>query len=220
MKIRVFLFVSTCAILGLSFVFAQRTKTTKSTPTPLNKGAKTYAFNAAQSQLTVLLTQEGMLRKIHPTHLVGVKNFNGKIQLPADESKVAVQLDAETKSFANIDTDMKDFERTGFHKVLHDEVLVSSRFPTITFRSVNISNLQKSGTNRSFTLNGDVTLRGVTRRVAFPVKVTLNGNQLRATGEETIKQSDFGITPYSGGLGTIKIGDQLKVSFTILANGT
>ena len=59
--------------------------------------------------------------------------------------------------------------------------------------------------------------RGVTRRVAFPVKVTINGNQLRATGEETIKQTDFGITPYSGGLGTIKIGDQLTVSFTIVA---
>lgn len=195
---------------------AQRNKAPKK---PINMAAKTYSFSAAQSQLTLTLIQEGMLRKIHPTHTVGVKGFTGRIQLPADESKAFAELDAEAKSFVNIDKSMSDFERSGFHKVLHEEVLASAKHPTIKFRSVSISNVQKNGDNRSFTLHGDLTLRGVTKRVAFPVKVTINGNQLRATGEENIKQTDFGITPYSGGLGTIKIGDQLKVSFVIVATG-
>lgn len=181
--------------------------------------AKTYSFSATQSQLTLTLIQEGVLRKLHPTHHVGVKSFTGRIQLPADESKAFAELDAEAKSFANIDKSMSDFERSGFHKVLHEEVLASKQHPTIKFRSTSITNVQKSGDNRSFTLHGDLTLRGVTRRVAFPVKVTINGHQLRATGEENIKQTDFGITPYSGGLGTIKIGDQLKVSFVVVAVG-
>jgi polyisoprenoid-binding protein YceI len=115
---------------------------------------------------------------------------------------------------------MSDFERSGFHKVLHEDVLASAQHPTIKFRSTSITNVQKSGDQRSFTLHGDLTLRGVTKRVAFPVKVTINGNQLRATGEENIKQTDFGITPYSGGLGTIKIADQLKVSFVIVAQAS
>lgn len=201
---------------GPNVVSAQRRKVPKK---PINTMAKTYSMIAAQSQLTLTLIQEGVLRKIHPTHHVGVKSFSGRIQLPADESKALAELDAEAKSFVNIDKDMKDFERSGFHKVLHEEVLASARFPTIKFRSVSITNVQKSGDQRSFTLNGDLTLRGVTRRVAFPVKVTINGNQLRATGEENIKQTDFGITPYSGGFGTIKIADQLKVSFVIVAVG-
>lgn len=200
----------------LSVVSAQRRKAPKK---PATVAAKTYSIAAAQSQLTLTLVQEGVLRKIHPTHHVGVKSFTGRIQLPADETKALAELDAEAKSFVNIDKDMKDFERSGFHKVLHEEVLASERFPTIKFRSVSITNVQKTGDQRSFTLHGDLTLRGVTRRVAFPVKVTINGNQLRATGEENIKQTDFGLTPYSGGLGTIKIGDQLKVSFVIVAVG-
>ncbi len=203
-------------LLSSELVPAQRRKATNK---PANAAAKTYSMIAAQSQLTLTLIQEGVLRKIHPTHHVGVKSFTGRIQLPADESKALAGLDAEAKSFVNIDSDMKDFERSGFHKVLHEEVLASARFPTIKFRSTSITNVQKSGGHRSFTLNGDLTLRGVTRRVAFPVKVTINGNQLRATGEENIKQTDFGLTPYSGGLGTIKIGDQLKVSFVIVAVG-
>lgn len=203
-------------IQAISVVSAQRSKTPKK---PMNTVAKTYSISAAQSQLTLTLIQEGMLRSIHPTHHVGVKSFSGRIQLPADESKAVAELDVETKSFANIDKNMSEFERSGFHKVLHENVLASDRFPTIKFRSVSVTNIQKSGDSRSFTLNGDLTLRGVTRRVAFPVKVTINGNQLRATGEETIKQSDFGITPYSGGFGAIKIGDQLTVSFSIVAIG-
>lgn len=200
---------------SLSIVSAQRNKPSKK---PVTAAAKTYSMIAAQSQLTLTLIQEGVLRKVHPTHHVGVKSFSGRIQLPADETKASAELDAEAKSFVNIDK-MSDMERSGFHKVLHEEVLASKQHPTIKFRSVSITNVQKSGDNRSFTLNGDLTLRGVTRRVAFPVKVTINGNQLRATGEENIKQTDFGITPYSGGLGTIKIGDQLKVSFVIVAVG-
>lgn len=198
-------------------VTAQRNKAPKK---PANTVAKMYSFSAAQSQITLTLVQEGLLRKIYPTHQVAVKSFSGRIQLPADESKSVAELDAEAKSFVNIDKDMKDFERRGFHKVLHEDVLASERHPTIKFRSVSVSNIQKSGDQRSFTLHGDLTLRGVTKRVAFPVKVTLQGNQLRATGEEHIKQTDFGITPYSGGLGTIKMGDQLKVSFVIVAQAS
>jgi polyisoprenoid-binding protein YceI len=204
-------------LLGAVWIPTQRNRAAKKAAHAA--AAKTYSISAAQSQLALTLIQEGVLRKIHPTHHVGVKTFSGRIQLPADESKSLAELDAEAKSFVNIDKDMKDFERSGFHKVLHEEVLASGKHPTIKFRSTSISNVQKSGYNRSFTLNGDLTLRGVTRRVAFPVKVTINGNQLRATGEENIKQTDFGITPYSGGLGTIKIGDQLKVSFVIVAVG-
>ena len=203
-------------VISIHSVSAQRNKPTKKT----TAATKSFLMSAAQSQITITLTQEGALQKIHPLHHVGAKNFTGQIQLPTDESKTSVELDADTKSFVNIDTDMKDFEKSGFHKVLHGEVLRSEQFPSIKFRSVSVTNLQKSGNNRSFTLNGDLTLRGVTRRVAFPVKVSLNGNQLRATGEENIKQTDFNITPYSGGLGTIKIGDQLKVSFTIIATAS
>ena len=63
-------------LLGLALlptpisVSAQRGKALKKITTP---AAKIYTMYAAQSQLTVLLTQEGMLRKVHPTHLLGVK---------------------------------------------------------------------------------------------------------------------------------------------------
>jgi hypothetical protein len=85
---------------SFSVVSAQRSKAPKK---PVNTGAKTYSFSAAQSQLTLTLVQEGVLRKIHPTHTVGVKSFSGRIHMPADESKASAELNAESKSFVNQD---------------------------------------------------------------------------------------------------------------------
>jgi len=57
----------------------------------------------------------------------------------------------------------------------------------------------------------------VTKRVTVPVKVTFSDGQIDATGEASLKQTTFGITPYTGGFGTIKIGDEVKVTFSVVA---
>jgi len=112
---------------------------------------------------------------------------------------------------------MTEFERREFHNVLNNLVLESDKFPKIKFVSVSISDARKSGETRIFTLNGDLTLRDATKRVSFPVTVTISKDQLRASGEAELKQSDFGIKPYSGKLGMIKIGDDVKINFEIVA---
>ena len=63
---------------------------------------------------------------------------------------------------------MAEFERREFHNVLNNSVLESDKFPMIKFVSVSVSDARKSGETRSFTLNGDLTMRDVTKRVSFP----------------------------------------------------
>jgi polyisoprenoid-binding protein YceI len=180
--------------------------------------SRAYTIDLSQSLVAATLTQEGFIARRYPTHRIEVKNFSGRITMSAkDENQVAVEVEAETKSLTNVDQGMSDFERKEFHAILNDTVLESDKFPKINFASVSINDVQKSGDARSFTLNGDLTLRGVTRRVSFPVKVTMSGEELRATGEAKLKQSDFGIQPYSGKLGMIKIGDEVKINFSIVA---
>ena len=191
------------ALLSLSFADA--------------KGNRQYSLELAQSQLSLTLVQEGMLSKKYPTHQVVVKNYDIAITMPRDERQTSVQVYAEAKSFANADKTMSEFERRGFHDVLHNKVLECDRFPAIQFKSFNLSELKKSGDTRTFTLHGDLSLHGVTRRASFPVTVTLAGDQLRATGEAKLKQSDYAIAPYSGAAGLIKIGDELQINFSITA---
>jgi polyisoprenoid-binding protein YceI len=181
------------------------------------KAPRTYTLDLAQSQLSLTLGQEGMIGKRYPTHLVVVKNFSCNITLPHDEKLTSVALEAEAKSFTNADKLMSEFERRGFHDVLQTKVLESERYPTIKFKSVSVSGLKKNGATRAFTLHGELGLHGVTKRVAFPVTVTLANDQLRATGETSLKQSEYGMQPYEGNMGLIKISDELKINFSLTA---
>jgi len=177
-----------------------------------------YTIDLSQSRVTATLTQEGFIARRYPTHRVEVKDFSGKIEVSEkDETQVAVEVEAEAKSLTNADEAMTEFERREFHNVLNNSVLESDKFPKIKFVSASVSDARKSGDTRSFTLNGDLTLRDATKRVSFPVTVTISKDQLRATGDAELKQTDFGITPYSGKLGMIRIGDEVKINFAIVA---
>ncbi|HEY7183065.1 MAG TPA: YceI family protein [Blastocatellia bacterium] len=179
---------------------------------------RAYTIELSESRVTATLTQEGFISRRYPNHRVEVKNFSGKIEVSErDETRIAVEVEAEAKSLTNADEGMTDFERREFHNVLNNLVLESDKFPKIKFVSVSVGDARKSGETRTFTLNGDLTLRDATRRVSFPVIVTISKDSLRATGDAEFKQTDFGITPYSGKLGMIKIGDVVKINFEIVA---
>jgi polyisoprenoid-binding protein YceI len=184
----------------------------------LQPRTRIYTIDMTSSRITAQLTQEGFLAKLRPRNEVLVKTFNGKIQVSAkDESDIAVVLESEVRSMTNVDKDISDFERKEFHNILHNIVLESEKFPTIKFASISVTDVQRSDDSRSLTLNGDLTIREVTRRVAVPINVTFGDQELRATGEGSFKQSEFGIKPYVGGLGAIKIADEVKVNFVIVA---
>ncbi len=199
-----------CLLLAASPVSAQRQKAKSQPP-------RVFTIDATASEIALILTQEGMISRRYPTHRVLAKSFNGKIELPTEETKMTVQFETDPKMLTNVDATMGDFERKEFHAALRNQVLEADKFPTIKFTSVSVSNVQRDGDKRSFMLNGDLSVHGTTKRVSFPVNATITNNELRATGEETIKQTDFGLKPFEKGLGLIKIGDELKVIFNIVA---
>ena len=195
-------------------------------PTPKTQHPKpfsrTYTIDLSQSRVIAHLSQSGLIARRHPRHEVEVKDFNGKIEVSArDETEIEVEVEAQSRSLTNIDKTMSEFERGGFHNVLRVSVLETEKFPTIKFKSISVTNVSSAGDHRKFTLNGDLILHGVTRRVDVQVDLgKMTDQELRATGEGTLKQSDFGIQPYEGGLGTIKIGDEVKVEFIIVAKSS
>ncbi|MGA8728989.1 MAG: YceI family protein, partial [Terracidiphilus sp.] len=69
----------------------------------------------------------------------------------------------------------------------------------------------------SASLNGTLNLHGVSRNLSIPARVALLGDMFRASGDFTLSQSDFGIKPVSVAGGALKLKDELKVSFEIVA---
>lgn len=66
-------------------------------------------------------------------------------------------------------------------------------------------------------MNGELMLHGFQRS---SVRIAVNGDVLRATGDFSVRQSDYEIRPVSAVGGTIKLKDELKFSFDIAARKT
>ena len=77
----------------------------------------------------------------------------------------------------------------------------------IQFRSTAVESL---GDGR-FALNGDLTIGGAGR----PVRIDLTQSGERVSGRTTIRQTDFGIKPYSAMLGALKVADSVDIEVDV-----
>lgn len=180
---------------------------------PAKPPAKTYQLIAAESSFTVFVGKAGALSFLAHDHNIAVRSFAGRVVVPeAGAEQGSLELDIEAKSLVLLDK-ISDKDRAEITKSMNDAVLETSKFPKITFRSVGVSNVNGA----SLTVNGDLTLHGVTKRIAVPVTLAATPQQLRATGKYVLKQTDFGITPYSAAGGSIKVKNEVILSFNLVA---
>jgi len=65
-----------------------------------------------------------------------------------------------------------------------------------------------------------VVVRDQTRRVAVPLKYSFDGDALTTSGELTLRQTDFGLTPFSLFGGALRVEDEMKVKFRVVARAS
>jgi polyisoprenoid-binding protein YceI len=76
----------------------------------------------------------------------------------------------------------------------------------------------KSGQGNTWTATGDITIAGVTKTITMPVTVNQQGNVLEFSGSISTKLTEFKIDPPTAMLGTIKTGNDVKLSFSAKFN--
>jgi polyisoprenoid-binding protein YceI len=100
---------------------------------------------------------------------------------------------------------LTDSDRASIKKTLRD-ILAAEDYPTIDFRSRRVT-----VPNRSFTVDGDLTIAGVTR----PLEVDGQFASEHARGQATIVQSQWGIKPYTAMFGALRLKDEVQVQFDL-----
>jgi polyisoprenoid-binding protein YceI len=79
---------------------------------------------------------------------------------------------------------------------LSRQALETAQFPTATFtlgEPVDLGGVPAQGATLDLTLNGELTLHGVTNRVAIPVQARLDGDVVTVAGSLEIVFADYGI---------------------------
>jgi polyisoprenoid-binding protein YceI len=100
---------------------------------------------------------------------------------------------------------------------MKEEVLETERYPEIRFEGVGKEATKLAERMYRIILAGKLTLHGVERDVEVPCNVTVGDENLRANGEFSIRQTDHRIKLVSVAGGTLKLKDELKFSFDIMA---
>ncbi len=178
-----------------------------------------YSIDSAQSKLEIHVYKEGVFKAFGHDHLIAAKGISGEARF--DPQKIAdsiVRLKISTKSLTAIDPGESDKDRQDVQSTMQGEkVLDTAKFPAITFASSGISAAKKAGDGWDLTLSGKLSLHGVEKLVTLPLHVRADSGQLRAQGELSLLQTDYGITPVKAGGGTVKVKDKLKITFSIAA---
>jgi polyisoprenoid-binding protein YceI len=177
-----------------------------------------YKLDAARSKFVVRAFAGGVLWFKGHDHLVAARDFTGEARLtPGAVSPASLTLTVRAASLAETRDVFNEQQKKIINGELRDIVLEPDKYPEITFRSTDVAAETALGGVFKVKVGGDLTLRGVTRRVQIPVEVTLAGGELRARGEFSIKRSDFKVPATSAFHGTVRVRDRLEVSFDIVA---
>lgn len=176
-----------------------------------------YLIDGEKSMFTVRAFATGMLSAFGHNPTISIPNFEGEILLnPEAVEQSSLRLVIHSASLNDTD-DISEKDRNEINRAMHQEVLESDSYPDIAYECSSLT-ANKTGEGQYWvTLNGKLALHGVTRAQPVSARVSLNADTLRAAGDFSVRQSDYDIKPVSAVGGTIKLKDELKLSFDITA---
>ncbi len=181
-----------------------------------------YRIDAAASRIELSVYKEGILKIFGHNHLIAAKDFSGSVYFAAGRvTDSTVTLSIEARSLTVLDPEASEKDRRDVQETMAGpQVLDAAKHGKITFRSTGVSRIKKPGTDWEVTLDGMLNLHGVEKLVTLPVRIHIENNRLRAEGEAYVLQTDFGMAPVQVGGGAVKVKDQVKISFSIVAEKT
>jgi polyisoprenoid-binding protein YceI len=168
--------------------------------------AGTYRFGPENGTLQINTGRSGAAAKAGHDLLIHVTSWQGSLAMGDDPADTRVELDADGTSLHVREGTggmqaLDDDDRASIRQTIDEDVL---KRQGITFRSTSV---QPAGDGLH--VQGDLTLVGQTRPIAFDIAVTGDG---ALTAAAVVRQTDFGMKPYSALFGALKVADEVRVT--------
>jgi len=154
-------------------------------------------FGPENATLTVRTKRQGAASKAGHDLLIEVTSWSATL----DEQ--AITLTADSSSLRVLEgtggmVALGDDDKAGIAQTIDDEILKGT---PIEFRSTSV----EPGLG---TVTGELELAGRSRPITFELATAEDG---RLTGTAIVKQTDWGMKPYTALFGTLKVADEVMV---------
>jgi polyisoprenoid-binding protein YceI len=179
----------------------------------------TYELGPGDGQVLLRTGREGLAARAGHDLTIEVTRWSARVTVPDTASggvaaaTLTAELDLSSLAVRQgtggakplTDRDRRDIQNTA-RKTL-------GQAAQATFASSRvIPSSSASGASAGGAIEGTLTMRGTPRPLRLQVTSTGPGH---FRGSATVRQTDFGITPYSGFLGALKLRDEVAVEFDI-----
>jgi YceI-like domain len=160
-------------------------------------------FGPDNATLTVRTKRTGAAAKAGHDLVIEVTSWSATL----DPEEGSATFTADPRSLRVIEGTggmqaLDEEDKAGIEKTIDDEILMGR---PIEFRSSH-ADLAPDGSGR---VRGELELAGERRPIGFEL---VAGEDGRLTGTATVRQSDWGMKPYSALFGTLKVVDEVEVA--------
>ncbi|MGH8161909.1 MAG: YceI family protein [Gammaproteobacteria bacterium] len=188
-------------------------------------GISVYRLDPAASRVLILVGKAGPLAGAGHVHVIVVRNLHGfalaasrgggRADLFFPVRSLAVDppaaLSALGGEYAKAGMSAEDRAGTREH-MLGASVLNAPHYPwtaLTVFASAAVADKPRAPTV-------NIRLRGVTRSIHTPGRYRITPESIRAAGAFTLRQTDFGIKPYSVLFGVLRVKDALRIRYHLV----
>jgi polyisoprenoid-binding protein YceI len=167
-----------------------------------------YRLGPDNGTLSVKTGRTGAAAKAGHDLLIDVTSWSATLELSDDPAQTSVSLDADAASLHVLEgaggmQTLGEDDKASIRQTIDEEILKGAG---IEFRSTEVTAGADGGRLR---VRGELKLAGNTHPVAFDLAI---GGDGRLSASAVIKQTDWGIKPYSTLFGALKVADEVEVT--------
>ena len=169
--------------------------------------AGTHTLGPQNATLEVRTYREGMASKVGHDLVIDVTNWEATVTVPDGSGELSVEVSADPRSLRAREghggvKPLSDKDRGEIAKNIDKKVLKEQ---AIHFRGAAVRPPNDAG---RLEVSGELRIGGTGRPLSFELSVGADGH---VEGTVPVKQSEWGIKPYTGLMGALKVRDDVEV---------
>jgi len=172
-------------------------------------------IDSAQSLIAVTVRRGGVLARLGHDHVVASHKITGTVSPSQNRADLQFRLDemkideSDLRLLAGLEKQPSADAIEGTRHNMLTKVLDAELYPVVEIHA------ERGAAGQP--LQVAITLHGVTRTMAIPVELREENGVINVKGTVNLKQTDFGLTPFSVMGGAMAVQDQMELRFDLSA---
>jgi polyisoprenoid-binding protein YceI len=170
-------------------------------------------IDTARSLIVATVRRGGVLARLGHDHVVASHAITGTVAPQANRADFTFRLDemkideADLRRVAGLEKQPSADAIEGTRHNMLTKVLDAQRYPLVHVLAERGAPGQP--------LQVAITLHGVTRKLAIPAELREENGIITVQGTVKLKQTDFGLTPFSVMAGALAVEDEMELRFDL-----